>query len=57
MGAQFHIFLSSALDAGEGWGQIHTLAVLLPAKFHPGTNFIGGCVGPKLDVNDVEKIM
>jgi hypothetical protein len=54
---QFHVFLISSMGGGEGWSQLHALAALPPAKISPGNNCIGGCVGPRLGVNDVEKII
>jgi hypothetical protein len=43
-----YIFLTSALFRGE-W------SVSLPGRFTPCTHWIGGCVGPRAGLDDVEK--
>jgi hypothetical protein len=50
---QIHIFLTSALVGGE-WSTSH------PGRFTPGgrargTHWIGGWVGPRAGMNEVEK--
>jgi hypothetical protein len=52
---EIHIFLTSALDGGE-W------SASLPGHFTPGerdpyTHWIGGWVGPRASLDDVEKIL
>jgi hypothetical protein len=42
-----HIFLTSALVGGE-WSASR------PARFTPGTHWIGGWVGPRAGLDDVE---
>jgi hypothetical protein len=36
-------------------GQLHAPAALLPGKQPPGTHWIGGWVGPRADLDDVER--
>jgi hypothetical protein len=48
---QIHIFLTSALIGG---GQLQAPAAL-PEGRAPGTHWIGGWVGPKACLDDVEK--
>jgi hypothetical protein len=45
---QTHVFLTSALVGGE-W------SALRPGRFTPCTYWIGGWVGPKAGLNDMEK--
>jgi hypothetical protein len=50
---QIHVFLTSALVRGE-WSASR------PSRFTPGerasgTHWIGGCVGPRAGLDDVEK--
>jgi hypothetical protein len=40
-------FFTSALDGGE-WSASH------PGRFTPSTNWVGGWVGPKADLDAVE---
>jgi hypothetical protein len=37
-------------------GQLHAPAALPPGKEPPRTHWIGGCVGPRAYLDDVEKI-
>jgi hypothetical protein len=37
-------------------GQLHAPAALLPRKEPPGTHWMGGWVGPRASLDDVEKI-
>jgi hypothetical protein len=43
-----HIFLTSASASGE-WSTSR------PCRFTPGAHWIGGCVGPRAGLDDVEK--
>jgi hypothetical protein len=43
-----HVSLTSSLVAGE-------LSASRPGRFTPGTHWIGGWVGPRIDLDDVEK--
>jgi hypothetical protein len=43
-----HIFLTSVIVGGE-WSASR------PGRFTPGTRWIGGCVGPRAGLDDVEK--
>jgi hypothetical protein len=47
-----HVFLNSVLDGGEWSGS-------RPGRFSPeeapGTNWIGGCVGPRTGLHDLER--
>jgi hypothetical protein len=45
--AETQIFLTSALAGGE-WSASR------PDPFTPGTHWIGGCVGPRAGLDDVE---
>jgi hypothetical protein len=45
-----HVFLTSTLAGGE-WSTSR------PARFTPGTRWIGGWVDPRAGVDDVEKIL
>jgi hypothetical protein len=36
-------------------GQLHTLAALPPGERAPGTHWIGGSVGPRAGLDDMEK--
>jgi hypothetical protein len=36
-------------------GQFHALTALPPAKEPPGTHWMGGCVGPRAGLEDMEK--
>jgi hypothetical protein len=47
-GVYIHIFLTSALAGGE-W------SASCPGRFTPGTHWIGGWVGPRAGLDDVEK--
>jgi hypothetical protein len=48
-----HVFLISAL-VGDG-GQLHAPAALPPGKETPVTHWLGGWVGTRADMDDVEK--
>jgi hypothetical protein len=48
-----HTFLTSALDGGE-WTASHP-GRFTPGERAPGTHWIGGWVGPRADLDDVEK--
>jgi hypothetical protein len=50
---QIHIFLTSAQAAGE-WSPSH-LCNFTPGERAPGTHLIGGLVGPRASVDDMEK--
>jgi hypothetical protein len=45
---EIHVFLTSAL-AGSEWSASH------PGRFSPGTLRIGGWVGPRAGLHDMEK--
>jgi hypothetical protein len=45
-----HVFLTSAVVGGE-W------SASLPGRLTPGTHWIGGSVGPRAGLDDVEKIL
>jgi hypothetical protein len=45
---EIHILLTSALAAGER-------SASCPGRFTPGTHWIGGWVGPRASLDDVEK--
>jgi hypothetical protein len=47
-----HIFLTSALAGGE-WSASHP-GRFIPGKRAPGTHWIGGWVGPRAGLDDVE---
>jgi hypothetical protein len=49
----FQILLTSALAGGER--QLHTPAALHPGKQPPCTHLIGGWVGPRAGMDNVEK--
>jgi hypothetical protein len=55
MDVQIHIFLTSALDGGE-WSATR-LYRFTPGKRAPGTHWIGGWVGSRAGLDDVEKII
>jgi hypothetical protein len=48
VGVQIHIFLTSALVGGE-WSASR------PCRFTSGTHWIGGLVGPRAGLDDVEE--
>jgi hypothetical protein len=48
--AWFHSFLISALGGGE-W------SVSRPGRFTPGVHWIGGCVGPRADMDAAKNIL
>jgi hypothetical protein len=50
---QIHIFLASALVGGE-WSASRPCR-FTPGERAPGTQWIGGWVGPRAGLNDVEK--
>jgi hypothetical protein len=50
---QIHNFLTSALAGGE-WSASRPCR-FTPGKEPPGTHFIGGCVDPRADLDDMEK--
>jgi hypothetical protein len=50
---QIHIFLTSALVGGDC--QLHAPASFTPAERALGTHWIGGWVGPRAGLDDVEK--
>jgi hypothetical protein len=50
---QFHIFLTSVLTGGE-WSASRPCR-FIPGERVPDTNWIGGYVGPKAGLDDVEK--
>jgi hypothetical protein len=52
---QIHIFLTSALVGGE-WSTSHP-GCFTPKQRAPGTHCIGGWVGPRAGVDDVEKFV
>jgi hypothetical protein len=54
MDIQIHIFLTTALVGGE-WSDSRP-GRFTPGEIAPGTNWLGGWVGPKAGLNDVEKI-
>jgi hypothetical protein len=53
MDVLIHVFLNCALLGGE-WSALR-LGRFTPGKTAPDTNRIGGCVGPRTDLDDVEK--
>jgi hypothetical protein len=52
---QIHIFLTSALVGGE-WSSSRT-SHFTPKETAPGTHRIGGWVGPRAGLDNVEKIL
>jgi hypothetical protein len=50
---QIHIFLTLALAGGE-WSASH-LCCFTPGERAPGTHWLGGWVGPRAGLDDVEK--
>jgi hypothetical protein len=50
---QIHIFLTSALVGGE-WSDSRP-GYFTPEERAPGTHWIGGCVDPRADLDNVEK--
>jgi hypothetical protein len=46
--AYFHVFFTSALVAGER-------SASRPGRFTPGTHWIGGWVGPRAGLDDMER--
>jgi hypothetical protein len=48
-----HIFFTSALAEGE-WSASHPCR-FTPGERAPGTNWTGSWVGPRADLDDVEK--
>jgi hypothetical protein len=50
---QTHVFLTSALVGGE-WSASRP-GRFTPGERVPGTHWIGGCVGPRAGLGDVEK--
>jgi hypothetical protein len=55
MDVQMHIFLISAL-AGGGWRRVVSFmpSSFTPKERAPGTHWIGGWVGPRTSLDDVE---
>jgi hypothetical protein len=50
---QFHLLLTSALVGGE-WSALRP-SCFTPGQRAPGTHWIGGWVGPKTRLDDVER--
>jgi hypothetical protein len=50
---QIHIFLTLALVGGE-WSASH-LSQFTPVEIATGTHWIGGWVGPRTGLDDVER--
>jgi hypothetical protein len=55
MDVYIHVFLTSALVGGE-WSALRP-GRFTPGERFPGTYWIGGWVGPRKGVDDVEKIL
>jgi hypothetical protein len=53
MYVQTHVFLNSALDGGE-WSASRPDR-FTPGEIAPGTHWIGGWVGPRAGLDDMEK--
>jgi hypothetical protein len=51
--AQIHVFLTSALVGGEC--SASRPCRFIPGKRAPGTHWVGGWVGPRAALDDVEK--
>jgi hypothetical protein len=49
---KIHVFLTSALVGG---GQLHAPVALTLCKRGPDTHWIGGCVGPRTGLDDMER--
>jgi hypothetical protein len=52
---QVHIFLTSALVGGD-WSASRPCR-FTPGERAPGTHWIGGWVGPRVGIDEVEKIL
>jgi hypothetical protein len=50
---EIYVFLTSALVGGRWSASLS--GRFIPGESDPGTHWIGGCVDPRSDLNDVEK--